>query len=165
MRTIAAIWGFIGVCSLIGSAIYRLTPRAIEAINMGLTPFQWTCLTLFAIFMLISEGYRGFQKKFSPRTAARVRYLYDNPHPIRTLLAPLFCMGYFHANKKTKLIAYILTSAIITLVLLVSLCPQPWRGIIDFGVVLGLGWGVSSFIIFTIQAFTSKKFNHSPETP
>lgn len=165
MRMIAALWGLIGVCALVGSAIYRLTPRAMEAIDMGLTTWQWIALVLFALFMLFSEGYRGFQKKFSPRTAARVKHLYDHPHWVRSLLAPLFCMGYFHANRKTQLTAIILTLGIIMLVILVSFCPQPWRGIIDFGVVLGLSWGIVSFVLFSIQALTQKDYPHSPETP
>lgn len=165
MRVFAAIWGTLGVCTLIGSAIYRLTPRAMEAINMGLSTWQWIALIAFAFFMLYSEGYKGFQKKFSPRTAARVRYLYDNPNPLRTLLAPLFCMGYFHANRKTRLTVIILTTMIITLIILVSLCPQPWRGIIDFGVVLGLAWGIATFLCYVAKAFNGKEFPHSPETP
>ena len=165
MRFIGTFWGLIGVTLLIGSAIYRLTPRALEAINMGLNGLQWAALIGFAIFMIIAEGYRGFQKKFSPRTAARVRYLRDHPNIVRTLLAPLFCMGYFHANKKTKIVATVLTVGIIFLIILVSFCPQPWRGIIDTGVVLGLSWGLTSFLIFTAQALTQKDFPHSPETP
>lgn len=165
MRTIAALWGFIGVCSLVGSAIYRLSPRAKEAIDMGLTTWQWIVLVIFAIFMLVSEGYRGFQKRFSPRTAARVKYLYDHPNLVRGLLAPFFCMGYFHAKRKTQLTAIILTLGIIMLVILVSFCPQPWRGIIDFGVVLGLSWGIATFAIFSFQALTQKDYPHSPETP
>jgi hypothetical protein len=67
------------------------------------------------------------------------------------LLAPLFCMGYFHATRKRMLTSIILTSAIIVLVLLVGLAPQPWRGIIDVGVIIGLGLGVGSIIRFWIQ--------------
>jgi hypothetical protein len=165
MRIIGALWGLLGVTALIGSAIYRLTPRAVEALEMGLTLWQWIALVGFALFMLIAEGYRGFQKKFSPRTAARVKFLRDHPTPLRVMLAPFFCMGYFHANRKTQLTAIILTLGIILLVVLVHYCPQPWRGIIDFGVVLGLTWGIISFWIFTYQALTNKDYPHSPETP
>ncbi|MEO0416082.1 MAG: hypothetical protein AAF226_14135, partial [Verrucomicrobiota bacterium] len=98
-------------------------------------------------------------------TAARVKYLRDNPTLVRTLLAPLFAMGYFFANQKTKIIAISLSLGILLLVLLVRLVPQPWRGIIDFGVVLGLSWGLISFIIFTVKALFTDSFNHSPETP
>lgn len=165
MRLIAAIWGTAGICLLIGSAIYRLTPMALEALEMGLTTWQWIALVGFTIFMLVTEGYRGFQKKFSPRTAARVRHLRDHPSVLHAVLAPLFCMGYFHAKRKTQLTAIILTLGIICLVVLVRLCPQPWRGIIDVGVVLGLTYGMASFIVFTVKALTQKSFPHSPEVP
>ena len=103
MRFIGTFWGLIGVTLLIGSAIYRLTPRALEAINMGLNGLQWAALIGFAIFMMIAEGYRGFQKKFSPRTAARVRYLRDHPNIVRTLLAPL-SVSYTHLTLPTILL-------------------------------------------------------------
>lgn len=165
MRFIGPVWGIIGICLLIGSAIYRLTPKALEAFEIGLSTWQWIALIGFSIFMLIAEGYRGFQKKFSPRTAARIRHLRDNPTFLHILLAPVFCMGFFHAKRKTQLTITILTSAIIVLVLLIRLCPQPWRGIIDTGVVLGLSWGIISLLIFTAKALTQKEFPHSPEVP
>lgn len=165
MRLIGTFWGLIGVSVLLGSAIYRLAPRAKEALDMGLSSLQWIVLIVFALFMMMAEGYRGFQKKFSPRTAARVRYLRDHPSLLRGLLAPFFCMGYFHATKKTQITAIVLTLGIIMLIILVSFCPQPWRGIIDFGVVLGLSWGLISFLIFCAKALTQENFSHSPETP
>ena len=165
MRYLAPIWGLAGVLLLLGFAIYRLAPRAMEAMQSGLSVFQWLVLAGFAVFMAYSEGYRGFQKKFSPRTAARTRYLSQHPTLLQTVLAPFFCMGYFHAKPKTRITAIVLTAAIVILVLLVSLCPQPWRGIVDLGVVLGLAWGVISLLAFTWQAFTSESFAHSPETP
>ena len=165
MRFIGPLWGITGVCLLIGSAMYRLSFHAIEAIQEGLTTWQWIVLVGFTIFMLVAEGYRGFQKKFSPRTAARVRHLRDNPTPLHVILAPLFCMGYFHANRKTRLTVIILTSGIICLILLVRLAPQPWRGIIDVGVVLGLAYGITSFLILTTKALTQKEFPHSPQVP
>ena len=166
MRFIGVAWGIIGVSALLLRAILGLTPRAIESIGSGLTLIQWIFLVGFALFMLVAEGYRGFQKKFSPRTAARVRHLRDHPKFLHLILAPFFCMGYFHANKKTKLTAIILTLGVITMVLLVAfLCNDPWRGIIDFGVVLGLSWGLISFWIFTIKALTQKEYAYSAETP
>lgn len=166
MRFIGVFWGVVGVSALLLRAIIGLSPRAFKAIEGGLTTWQWTVLIAFALFMLAAEGYRGFQKKFSPRTAARVRHLRDHPTSLRVILAPVFCMGFFHANRKTRLTAMILTLGIIILVLSVTyLCPDPWRGIIDFGVVLGLSWGLVSFWIFTLQALTQKTFSHSPQMP
>lgn len=166
MRYIGVLWGVLGVSSILLQAIIRVSDRAQDTIEKGLTGFQWAVLVSFALFMLVAEGYRGFQKKFSPRTAARVRYLRNNPKPLHVLLAPFFCMGFFHATRKTRLTAIILTFGIITLILLVKFfCPDPWRGIIDFGVALGLSWGLVSFWIFTAKALINKDFPHSPETP
>ena len=165
-RFLGVPWAVVGVSALLLRAIIGLSPRAREAIESGLSTWQWVALVGFALFMLVAEGYRGFQKKFSPRTAARVKYLRDHPTLLRVLLAPIFSMGFFHANRKTKLTAYILTTGIIILVVTVTFfCPDPWRGIIDFGVVLGLSWGLVSFWIFTIKALTNNNYAHSPETP
>ncbi|HBE69275.1 MAG TPA: hypothetical protein DDW52_14095 [Planctomycetaceae bacterium] len=162
MKFIAPIWGLIGVVALLGFAIYRLAPRAWEALQEGLTPFQWCLMVVWTVFMVYSEGYRGFQKKFSPRTAARVNYLSKSPSATQTLLAPLFCMGYFGATRRVQITSICLTLGIVLLVLLVSQLPQPWRGIVDFGVVAGLSWGLLTFVAFYIQAATSENFAHDP---
>ena len=165
-RLLGMSWAVIGVSALLLRAIINLSAYAADAIKTGLTPWQWIVLIAFAIFMVVAEGYRGFQKKFSPRTAARVKYLGDHPTLLRVLLGPIFAMGFFHANRKTKLTVYILTTGIICLVIIVTfLCPDPWRGIIDFGVVLGLVWGLVSFWLFTIKALTDIDYPHSPQTP
>ena len=165
MGIIGAVWGFSGIVALIGFAIYRLTPRAMEALETSLTTVQWIFLVAFAVFMLVAEGYRGFQKKFSPRTAARVKYLRDHPRGLHVLLAPFFCMGYFFAKRKTQITAICLTLGIVLLVILVGLLPNPWRGLIDFGVVLGLTYGVISFALFTAKALFSEDYPHAPEIP
>ena len=162
---IGSLWGTLGIFALLSSAVCRLATRAQEAIESGLTPMQWIILLLWTIFMGRAEGYKGFQKKFSPRTAARIHYLATSPNLLHTVLAPLFGMGYFHATKKTKIIAYSFTFGIIGLVLLVRLVPQPWRGIIDTGVVFGITWGIIAFIIFVIRAFKNGKPDASPEVP
>ena len=165
MRFLAPFWGLTGVFFLLGYAVYRLTPRAIAAIETGLSAWQWAVLILWTLFMGFGEGYRGFQKKFSPRTAARARYLLDEPAPVRSLLAPFFCMGYLHATRRVQITSICLTLGIVILVLLVSQAPQPWRGIIDFGVVFGLSWGMISLLIYAWRAFTREDFPHSPGVP
>ncbi|MDF1824027.1 MAG: hypothetical protein P1U68_05270 [Verrucomicrobiales bacterium] len=165
MGVVGAIWGFTGVTALLSFAIYRLAPRAWEVLQSPLTKGQWIFLVVFALFMVVAEGYRGFQKKFSPRTAARVKFLRDHPKPLHVVLAPFFCMGYFFANRRTQITAICLTLGIILLVVLVRYLPSPWRGIVDFGVVLGLSYGVASFAIYTLQALLGGKFAHSPEVP
>jgi hypothetical protein len=165
MGILGGIWGFSGVVALLGFAVYRLGHRAAELLGASLTGAQWVFLLVFAVFMLVAEGYRGFQKKFSPRTAARVRYLRDNPRPLHVALAPLFCMGYFHATRKTQVTAICLTLGIVLLVVLVRFLPFPWRGMVDFGVVLGLSYGILSFAWFTAKEWFAIEEGNSPEVP
>jgi len=162
---LGVVWAIMGVSALLLNAIVRLAGRGWEALQMDLSAVQWVVLVVFALFMMVAEGYRGFQKKFSPRTAARVRYIRENPTGLRVLLAPFFAMGFFDANRKTFLVAWILTIMIIVLIIAVSFLAQPWRGIVDVGVVLGLSWGLISFWIFCVKALTKVEFSHSPEMP
>jgi hypothetical protein len=162
---VGSVWGALGVLGMLLFAIYRLTPKAVAAYEMGLSPWQWLIATLFCGFMAYSEGYRGFQVRFSPRTAARIRYLRDRPNLLRSLLAPLFSMGFFHATRRLKVTAYALTTGIVILVVLVHRLDQPWRGIIDMGVVIGLAWGVLTLGAFIVKALTRPSFEPSPEVP
>lgn len=165
MGIIGALWGITGISWLLGSAIYRLTAVAFDAFSPNLLWYHWITLVLVVGFMAHSEGYRGFQKGFSPRVAARAKYLVAQPNLIRTILAPLFCMGYFHATRRRKITSISVTLGIILIILLVRLLPQPWRGIIDAGVVVGLVWGLTSMLIFSLMAWTSDQFDHSPDLP
>ena len=163
LGNIAAFWGLLGVILLLGAAVYRLSFWAIDAFNYPFSLLQWVIFVGYAIFMAISEGYKGFQKGFSPRVAARALYLSKNPSPKRFIFAPLFCMGFFGATRKRKITTWILTLTIIGLIIIIKLLPQPWRGIIDFGVVLGLTWGLISLILYAIRAFVDPTFSHCPE--
>ena len=165
MGKLAAIWGVLGVSSFVASAAFRLSVYSLDAFRSQLYWHHWLFLVVFTVFMGISEGYRGFQKQFSPRVIARACYLWENPTLIRTLFAPLFCMGFFHATKKRLITSYILTIAIVLMILVVRQFPQPWRGLIDVGVVFGLLWGLTAIFAFAIQVILKKKFSYSPETP
>jgi len=110
--------------------------------------FHWAALIFSVVFMAYTEGYKGFHHGFAPRVVIRANYLKDNPHIIHIILAPLFCMGYIHATRKRKVISIGLTLMIICFILVVPMLPQPWRGIIDAGVVVGLSIGIISIIYF-----------------
>lgn len=162
---LGAFWGIAGVALLLGSAVVRLTPVAAEALASPLSLLQWVTLLAVLFFMAYAEGYRGFQQRFSPRVAARAKYLRAHPRALHLLLAPLFCMGFFHATKRRKITSYSVTFGIALLIVLVRLMPQPWRGIIDAGVVVGLLWGLVSLLLYGIQAFLSDRFGYAPEVP
>jgi hypothetical protein len=165
LGTLGALWGLAGVLGLLLSACYRLWPKAVDAFSHAFTWYHWTSLIVIVLGMAYAEGYKGFQKAFSPRTAARARHLRQNPRIDHVLLAPFFCMGYFHATKRRKITSISLTLGIIVLIILVSFVAQPWRGIIDAGVVVGLMWGIVSLFMFSIQSFGAGEFPYSAEVP
>lgn len=165
MGLVGASWGVAGVSLLIGSAAIQISEVAIEAFSYPFRWFHWAFLVVFFVVMLFSEGYRGFQLGFSPRVAARARYLSRNPRPLHVLLAPLLCMGFIHATKRRRRSAIILTLAIVMFVVLVRLLNQPWRGIVDLGVVGGLVWGLVALWLFTYVAFARETFDFPPDLP
>jgi len=91
--------------------------------------------------------------------------LMQNPEVVSVIFAPLFCMGYFHAPVKRQLITISVTIGIIMLVLQIRFLQQPWRGIIDAGVVLGLVWGLVTLCFFSYQAIKLKQFDYPHEVP
>ncbi len=160
---IGAIWGFSGTFTLIVFAVWRLTPVAVESLNYSFTPIQWLALIINILYMTYAEGYKGFQLAFAPRVAARSLYLAENPTPLRIILAPLFVAGYFHATRHRLITSYALTTMIICLIILVRFLEQPWRGIVDAGVVIGLIWGLIAMMYFIMLAITSGQYDYSPE--
>ena len=114
-----ALWGLAGVLALLSSATLRLWPKAVDAFYYPFAWYHWTALVAIVIGMAYAEGYKGFQKAFSPRTAARARYLRQHPRFGHIVMAPFFCMGYFHATKRRKITSISLTIGIIALIVLV----------------------------------------------
>ena len=144
------VWGIGGVLLLLIFAIFRLAPMALELEESSMSQVHWLALAFSVIYMAYAEGYKGFHLGFAPRVIVRARYLADNPRPLHVLLAPLFCMGYIYATRKRQIISFALTTMIICFVLIARSIPQPWRGILDAGVVVGLSLGVLSIAYFLI---------------
>ena len=162
---LAALWGLLGVATMLGAAIYRLAPYVIELRDFTLTPLQLAVAVGWAIFMAWTEGYKGFHLGFSPRVAARARYLRAHPRPLHVLFAPFFCFGYFHATRRRQITSIAVSLAIVGLVVLVKQLAQPWRGIVDIGVVLGLSMGIASLLFHGWRALGSGPFDHDPQVP
>jgi len=156
-------WGFLGIVALLLQACIRLGSIAFEAMTMPLNGLQWAGLIGSVVFMGFSEGYRGFQLQFSPRVVARALWLGQNPSLLNVILAPLFCMGFFGATRKRKIVSYVLTAFIICAVIVIRLFSQPWRGIFDAGVVFGLAWGLASMFYFLGLAFAGRSIDIDPE--
>ena len=159
-------WGLGGVLIMLGFAIFRLAPMAFELLSFPLNSLQWVLLLLSVGYLAYAEGYKGFHKNFSPRVVVRARYLLQHPRLGTTILAPLFCMGFIYATRKRMATSIALTTMIIFFVLIVGIMPQPWRGIVDAGVVVGLFLGVISIFYYLVQFLVKpESLTFSPEIP
>lgn len=160
-----SLWAIVGFSLLILFAIIRLGKISLESFDYNYQWFHWLTLLLSIIVMAYSEGYKGFQLKFSPRFAARCRHLRHHPTTLHIALAPLFCMGFFHTTRARKIATVTLSLLILGFIQIAHLLPQPWRGILDLGVVTGLIWGLLSLYVNLFKAFGSAAFDHSAELP
>lgn len=152
-RLIAA-WGVVGVSFLLGQAIVRMTPIALEPWQEGtMSPLQMGLYLGWVALNAYLEGHRGFHLRFSPRVVSRAFYLGSKPKLLWIVLAVPFCMSFFHAKRRQMIVSWVLLLTIASLVILIKYVPQPWRGIIDGGVVIGLLWGLGSLWWYFLRAF------------
>ncbi len=147
-------------------AILRLAPMALALDAFPMQWGHWAALVFSVVYMAYAEGYKGFHLGFAPRLVLRARYLLSNPRPDLILFAPLFCMGYIHATRRRQFLSIGLTVMIIGFILVVRNLPQPWRGILDAGVVVGLALGVTSIVYFMVLLrFAPDRIQVAAEVP
>jgi hypothetical protein len=159
-------WGIGGIVLLLTFAIYRLAPMALALEELPLSLVHWAALVCSILYMAYAEGYKGFHRGFAPRVVKRASYLREHPRLHHILLAPIFCMGYIHATKRRKFMSIGLSLMIVCFVLIARLLPQPWRGIVDAGVLTGLFMGIASILYFMIVVVTNPgALAVSPEVP
>lgn len=161
---VATAWALLGITALLGNAVLRLGATALATFDYPLVWYHYVIAIVWLIYMGYSEAYRGFYQNFSPRVAARLKFLRHNPTPLRAILAPLFCIGYFEIERRTKIVVYALTLMIVVLIIVVRQLSQPWRGIVDMGVSAGLAMGLLTLFYFVGLAFTGR-LDRSPQLP
>ena len=164
-RGLIAVWGVGGVLLLLSQALWRLTPLALEALRSELAVWQWVVTAVWIVAMAHAEGYRGFHRRFSPRLVARAQHLAEHPTALRVALAPAYCMSLFGASRRGMLVARLLLGGIIVLVIMVRMLEQPWRGIIDAGVVVGLAIGTLSILYYSARAAAGREPAVPPDLP
>ena len=148
LRKLAPLWGIGGFIAILVYALYRLIPVTIAAFAWEFAWWHWALLFINTLLMAYYEGFKGFQRGYSPRVAARARYLGDHGNPSDCLLAPLFCMAYYAAPRRRVIATWILTIFITLMIVLFQYLPQPTRGILDAGVVVGLSWGLLATLYY-----------------
>lgn len=123
------------------------------------------------MLMAYAEGYKGFQKKFSPLVVKRALTLDGVVSGgrvgrfLRLLFAGPYSMGLFHATKKRRVVSWGLTTGVICLVQMVKRLPYPWRSIVDAGVVVGLSYGTLSICAIWVRALMGKPPAIDPAMP
>ena len=164
--TVIAVWGTFGVLAILGQAIYRLSALAIEPFEADmLSTGQISIVAAWTVVSIYSEGYKGFHKAFAPRVVARAFHLAENPRPLFVLLAPMYCMAMFHATRKRLIFTYVFYTILIGVILIVHQLEQPWRGIVDAGVVAGLIFGAASILYFFVLRLTGRPLPVPPDVP
>lgn len=158
---LAFVWGVAGVLAIVAQPLFRLTPIALDAVEGGLSIGQWVALVLWVAISGYAEGYRGFHRRFSPRVIARAQYLARHPRPLWVVFAPFFCTSLFHASRRGRIVARALVLGIALVVIAVRQLDQPWRGIIDAGVVVGLSLGLASLLYHLVRL----GLGHAPPVP
>jgi hypothetical protein len=160
----AALWGIGGVVALLVQASYRLGGYALDLVDFGLGTGELVALVGWVVLNGYAEGYKGFHLLFAPRVVARAMAL-DRVPGWCVVLAPIYCMGLVYATRKRLIVSWCITLAIVGIVIVIRHIDQPWRGIVDAGVVVGLVWGVVSIVYFTVRAARGHAMPVPPDLP
>ena len=175
--TLTSLYAVLGFVSIVANAMKRLVPIALEpfrsttdtlSTNLPLTPVQIISYVIMCTMMLYVEGYKGFQKKFSPMFIARAATLQKTSPWYHKVLAPFYSMGLFHATKKRKIVSWSLMIGVSILIGLVKRLSYPYRSIVDGGVIVGLGYGTLSIIFIYLKQMvvgTEQGSKTDPELP
>jgi len=153
LNLMTSFWGAGGVVMILCRSITRIMPIAVEPFKVNNLPslsnFQLAVYCATCLWFAYVEGFKGFQKKFSPLVVSRSTTLtpLDGTPILHTLFAPFYSMGLFHATKKRKIISWSISIGVGFLIAAVKRLPYPWRNIIDGGVVAGLSWGAVSIVL------------------
>jgi hypothetical protein len=162
----ATWWGVLGFTAILLQALRHLVPLSLEPIRAGhVSPGVWVAYAVSIAFTGYSEGYRGFQRLVAPRIVVRALYLARHPTPVRVALAPLFCAGFFHASRRRLITTWIFYPLLVVVIIAVRQLPQPWRGVVDAGVVVGLTWGAIAILVFFGRALAGHPPAASAELP
>lgn len=147
-----SVWAIVGVVALLGRAISRLAVYVAEAVSGGQIGALHVVFAVgWTVFMVWSEGHRGFHRGFSPRVAGRALAMQGERRWYYVVLAPLVAIGFLNSTPGRKLRSGLVMVAVVCAILLVRLLPQPWRGLVDIGVIAGLGWGVGSLLYWFVR--------------
>ncbi len=156
MKKLIYIYSIGGVIAIFSSAIYRLYPHVRESMSLEFSALNWIVLAAYLVVMIVGKGYFALHRGFVPRVINRSEQIISNGKLIDKILAPLYCMGFFKAPRKRMIISYVMIFFIVSFIVSASKIVQPWRGIIDLGVVVGLSLGILSLLFLGFKKMISE---------
>jgi hypothetical protein len=165
-RRALGLWGVLQVVSIIGNAIKRVLPIAMQPFQQDdLKPLEWAMYVAWSFYMIYMEGYKAFQCKFSPLVVKRAFKLVDRASPLNVVLAGPYSMGMLDASKKRMMVSWGVTVGVFGIVQVVKKLPYPYRSIVDAGVVAGLSYGTAATLWFAGKALCGFSVDCDPEFP
>jgi len=156
MKKLIYIYSIGGVIAIFSSAIYRLYPHVREGFSIDFKTAHWIVLLSYLMVMIVAKGYFALHRSFVPRIINRSELLVKEGKIIDRILAPFFCMGFFRATKKRLITSYSMLIFVVSFIISASKISQPWRGIMDLGVVVGLSLGILSLLFSGFNRLRTK---------
>lgn len=162
-----SVWGVLGAMALLGFGVWRVFPHALEPMLTpgSMTRTQAWLYAFCVVFNAWTEGYKAFQKMVVPRALVRAHWLNEHPGRIPAWSAPFFVAGFFAMKRRALIVRYVFLIVIIGVIVGMRFVPQPWRGIIDAGVVVGLGWGWIAMGVGLVQLIRGVVPDADPQIP
>lgn len=146
LRPLVAAWAAMGPVLLLGSALWRLAPRAWEAITRVQSLSSALILAGGVAAMIWLEGHRGFHRRVVPEVTARVRDLARHADGWRLVAAPLVACELIGAPRGRLLRRWLLLLGVVALMLAVRQLPASPRAVVAAAVFSGLAWGLGSLL-------------------
>lgn len=153
-------WGTLGVIAYLSYGVAKVVPIVLEGLGSIEEPWQWGLLAVTLLFFAYVEGYKGFQNGFSPRVVSRAWVVSEEGEAMplwHKVLAPAFCIGYFHGTFRRVAASWGVTTVIFAVVIGVKQLENPYRAIVDAGVIVGLIWGIVSIIVIFLKSLADEK--------
>jgi len=152
-RNALGIWGVANVIAILGNALKRLFPVAMQPfVNKDILPIHYAMYAIWSLYMAYAEGYKAFHLKFAPMVVNRAFHLHENKSLLNIVLAGPYSMGLFAASCKCMIVSWSITAGVFALISVVKHLPYPYRSLVDGGVVVGLSLGTASILWNAMKA-------------